>query len=121
MTETAKLTASDGAVFDKFGFSVGISGGTVVVGAHAHDATAPLSGSASMCQRPPGGWERRDVPRPWARGAGAQGAPRKVPTADDERVLEARRRELQRVLIALSERASQMLLPQDLTRDEMAS
>ena len=33
MTQTAKLTASDGAVDDAFGFSVSISGNTMVVGA----------------------------------------------------------------------------------------
>ena len=34
LTQTAKLTASDGAVADRFGVSVGISGNTVVVGAN---------------------------------------------------------------------------------------
>ena len=33
MTQTAKLTASDGAAGDLFGYSVSISGNTVVVGA----------------------------------------------------------------------------------------
>ena len=33
MTQTAKLTASDGAAGDYFGYSVAISGDTVVVGA----------------------------------------------------------------------------------------
>ena len=33
MTQTAKLTASDGAADDSFGSSVSISGNTVVVGA----------------------------------------------------------------------------------------
>ena len=33
-TETAKLTASDGAVDDEFGISVAVHGETVVVGAH---------------------------------------------------------------------------------------
>ena len=37
MTQTAKLTASDGAADDDFGGSVSISGNTVVVG--ADDAT----------------------------------------------------------------------------------
>ena len=37
-TETAKLTAADGALNDKFGNSVAIEGDTVVVGAHQHDA-----------------------------------------------------------------------------------
>ena len=33
LTETAKLTASDGAANDEFGISVAVSGGTIVVGA----------------------------------------------------------------------------------------
>ena len=36
-TETAKLTASDGAAYDEFGISVAIDGGTVVVGAYQDD------------------------------------------------------------------------------------
>ncbi len=36
-TEQAKLTASDAAVFDEFGFSVALSGDTVVIGANADD------------------------------------------------------------------------------------
>ena len=42
MTETAKLTASDGADGDYFGRSVSISGNTVIVGAPKHEG----SGSA---------------------------------------------------------------------------
>ena len=33
-TEQAKLTASDGAAFDQFGYSVAIVGDTIVVGAN---------------------------------------------------------------------------------------
>jgi hypothetical protein len=44
LTETAKLTASDGAHNDGLGISVGISGGTVVVGA----ANAAVSGNAGQ-------------------------------------------------------------------------
>ena len=40
MTQTAKLTASDGAAGDDFGYSVSISGNTVVVGARRATATA---------------------------------------------------------------------------------
>jgi hypothetical protein len=35
MTQTAKVTASDGVADNQFGFAVGISGETIVVGAHA--------------------------------------------------------------------------------------
>jgi hypothetical protein len=45
MTETAKLTASDGAASDLFGLSVAISGDTVVVGAYDDDF-GDKSGSA---------------------------------------------------------------------------
>ncbi len=45
-TETAKLTASDGAADDEFGTSVGIDGDTVVVGAHFDDDKGADSGSA---------------------------------------------------------------------------
>ena len=45
-TETAKLTASDGAVGDEFGTSVSVEGDTVVVGAHLDDDNGSSSGSA---------------------------------------------------------------------------
>lgn len=66
-------------------------------------------------------WDRTQIPKPFSRVAVAIGAPIKVPSAADEPVLEAKRQELERVLIALSDRASQMLLPPDLTRDEVVS
>ena len=50
-TQTAKLTASDGEADDRFGYSVAVSGDTVVVGAHRHDARdaqdAPISDSGA--------------------------------------------------------------------------
>ena len=39
-TETAKLTASDGAAGDNLGFSVAIDGDTIVAGAHLDDSGA---------------------------------------------------------------------------------
>ncbi len=51
-TETAKLTASDGARNDQFGFSVSVEGDTVLVGAYLHDD----SGSAYVFVRPSAGW-----------------------------------------------------------------
>jgi hypothetical protein len=58
MTETAKLTASDGADYDYFGFfSIAISGDTVVVGAVGDDIGANTDqGSAYVFVKPPGGW-----------------------------------------------------------------
>jgi hypothetical protein len=45
-TESAKLTASDGAVSDQFGYSVSISGDTAIVGAYLDDDAGSGSGSA---------------------------------------------------------------------------
>lgn len=44
--ELAKLTASDGVARDQFGYSVGISGGTAIVGALLDDDAGESSGSA---------------------------------------------------------------------------
>ncbi|MCH8151573.1 MAG: hypothetical protein IH830_04265 [Planctomycetes bacterium] len=56
MTETAKLTASDGAAIDLFGSSVGLSGDMAVVGAHLHDVNRASVGSAYVFEKPAGGW-----------------------------------------------------------------
>lgn len=45
-TEQAKLTASDAASFDGFGFSVAVSGDTAVVGSRRDDDAGTSSGSA---------------------------------------------------------------------------
>ena len=45
-TEQAKITASDGAAYDRFSRSVSISGGYVVIGAHDDDDNGNHSGSA---------------------------------------------------------------------------
>jgi len=50
-TEQAKLTASDAAAGDFFGFSVSISGDTAIVGAHGNDDTGSRSGSAYVFVR----------------------------------------------------------------------
>ena len=55
-TETAKLTASDGAVGHRFGVSVGVDGDTVVVGARLDDHNGAASGSAYMFTKPTTGW-----------------------------------------------------------------
>lgn len=54
MTQTAKLTASDGAAYDWFGYSVAIIGNTVVVG--ASDASN-FQGKAYVYVKPKIGWE----------------------------------------------------------------
>ncbi|GIW44926.1 MAG: hypothetical protein KatS3mg077_2208 [Candidatus Binatia bacterium] len=56
LTETAKLIASDGASDDRFGFSVAISGDTVVVGARLDNITTSDQGSAYVFVKPAGGW-----------------------------------------------------------------
>ncbi len=57
MTETAKLTASDGALFDVFGHGVAVWGGTVVVGAPNNAGEGPNNGAAYVFKKPLGGWE----------------------------------------------------------------
>ena len=57
MTQTAKLTASDGAANDYFGVSVSISNNTVVVGAlNATVAANSQQGAAYVFTEPGGGW-----------------------------------------------------------------
>jgi len=56
-TETAKLTASDGATGDRLGVSVAIDGDTVVVGASDDDVGSHADqGSAYVFEKPAGGW-----------------------------------------------------------------
>jgi hypothetical protein len=50
-TQQQKLTASDGAINDGFGYSVSISGDTAIVGAFHDDAPASDSGSAYVFVR----------------------------------------------------------------------
>jgi hypothetical protein len=57
MIQTAKLTASDAAVFDFFGIGAGISGDAIVVGAHSRDCGAGIDcGAAYVFVKPGGGW-----------------------------------------------------------------
>ncbi|MTI29216.1 FG-GAP repeat protein, partial [Xanthovirga aplysinae] len=56
MNETIKLTASDGAEYDYFGYSVSISGDQLVVGAYFDDDKGSSSGSAYLFEKPDGGW-----------------------------------------------------------------
>jgi len=53
--EVKKLTASDGAAGDLFGFSVSISSDTIVVGASSDDGNDTNSGSAYIFERNQGG------------------------------------------------------------------
>ena len=47
-----KITASDGAEYDRFGFSVSVSGNTLVVGAYIDDDNGQNSGSVYVYTRP---------------------------------------------------------------------
>lgn len=53
--EVTKLIASDPGAVDQFGFSVGVSGDTVIVGAVGNDDAGKNSGSAYVFQRDQGG------------------------------------------------------------------
>ncbi|MBW4442205.1 MAG: DUF4347 domain-containing protein [Plectolyngbya sp. WJT66-NPBG17] len=48
--QQSKLTASDGAAFDRFGYSVAISGNTAIVGSYLDDDKGTNSGSAYIHQ-----------------------------------------------------------------------
>jgi hypothetical protein len=56
MTETAKLTASDGQANDGFGGSVGITGNTIVVGACQQSGMCNGPGKVYVFLRPKTGW-----------------------------------------------------------------
>src|SRR5208337_4114324 len=57
MTQTAKLTASDGMAKDNFGATISISGNTVVVGAEGATVGAnPKQGAAYVFTEPSAGW-----------------------------------------------------------------
>jgi hypothetical protein len=57
-TETAKLTASDGATYDFFGCSVSISGDNILIGAKNNDDNGDgnRTGSVYVFTKPSGGW-----------------------------------------------------------------
>ena len=55
-SQVAKLVASDGTTSDFFGISVGVSAGTLLIGASAHDHGLSNAGAAYMFERPLGTW-----------------------------------------------------------------
>jgi len=55
MTETARLTPSDGLVSDQFGYAVSISGNTVLVGSPNHPSGQQF-GAGYIYVEPPTGW-----------------------------------------------------------------
>ncbi len=60
-SEQVKLTASDGAITDRFGYSVAISGETALIGAFLDDDGATNSGSAYVFERISGGTSWNEV------------------------------------------------------------
>ena len=58
-SQQAKVTASDAAVDDYFGFSVSVSGDTTVVGAYQDDDGGTESGSAYVFVRSAGVWRQQ--------------------------------------------------------------
>lgn len=57
LNQTAKLTASDGAIDDGFGFAVALADNTLLVGAPTNLAAMPVSpGSAYVFVKPGSGW-----------------------------------------------------------------
>jgi len=59
-TQEAKLTASDGAKVDNFGYSVSVSGARAIVGAHLDDDNGRESGSAYVFHRSGSSWSEED-------------------------------------------------------------
>lgn len=57
MTETAKLTASDGRAADGFGGSVGITGNTIVIGACPQSGMCNGQGKVYVFVKPNSGWK----------------------------------------------------------------
>jgi len=59
MTETARLIASDGQKGDELGWSVAMSGNTVIAGAPnaPPDGSSPGPGVVYVFLKPPGGWK----------------------------------------------------------------
>jgi uncharacterized repeat protein (TIGR01451 family) len=58
--ETDKLTASDGAAFDQFGYSVSLSGDRALIGAHLDDDSGTDSGSAYVFDFDGTSWSETD-------------------------------------------------------------
>jgi hypothetical protein len=56
--QTAKLTASDAALYDNFGTSVSIDGATVLIGASGNNDAGDNSGSAYIFQEVTGVWSQ---------------------------------------------------------------
>ena len=60
-SQTAKLTASDGSAFDRFGSSVGIDGKRIVIGAPSDEVGGMLTGSAYVFSENGGTWQQQKL------------------------------------------------------------
>jgi hypothetical protein len=58
-SQQTKLTAGDGAEYDRFGYSVSMSGNTALVGAYGDDDYGSESGSAYVFERVGGSWSQQ--------------------------------------------------------------
>jgi hypothetical protein len=74
-TQTAKLTASDGAAGDNLGLSVGISGDTIVTGSPIATVNGNFGqGAAYVFVEPRGGWRNQTQAAKLTASDGAEGA-----------------------------------------------
>ena len=69
-SQQAKLLASDGGFTDQFGWSIGISGDVVAVGAPYYDGAAIDTGVAYAFARTSGVWTQESILEPVALGGG---------------------------------------------------
>ena len=69
--EEQKLTASDGHTADCLGFSVALSGNTLVAGTFLHDGSAPNTGAAYVFHRDNSRWSMAQKLEPIGVGGGA--------------------------------------------------
>jgi hypothetical protein len=58
--ETQRLTASDGALDDRFGWDVAATPSLLLISAHGSDVAGPLSGAAYVFERVGSAWVERD-------------------------------------------------------------
>lgn len=64
-TEMARLTATDGAFFDRFGWSVALDGNYLAVGAYGCDNRGPNSGGVYIFERSGNTWTQQVKLLPW--------------------------------------------------------
>ncbi len=64
-TEMARLTATDGAFFDRFGWSVALDGDYLAVGAYGCDNRGPNSGGVYIFKRSGSSWTQQVKLLPW--------------------------------------------------------